>query len=117
MTILAIPQGAQDVHVQVPVVPAPVRSPSCLGGTALATVGASPLRRAVTAAADEPERLTDLGMPLSGAQRVAGDAFLKHHVSVDVHCHAGRFFLEGLPPDTAAARALGLPLRIRRSKN
>jgi membrane dipeptidase len=80
-----------------------------LGGAGVATLGGSPLWRALTAAAEEPERLTDLGMTLSSAQRAAGEAFLKHHVSVDVHCHAGRFFLEGLPPDAAAARALGAP--------
>lgn len=80
-----------------------------LGAAGLATVGASPLWHAMAGAAEEPERLTELGMTLSGAQRAAGEAFLKQHVSVDVHCHAGRFFLEGLPPDTAAARALGPP--------
>jgi membrane dipeptidase len=80
-----------------------------LGAAGLVTVGASPLWRAVASVVDEPERLADLGMPLSAAQRATGDAFLKHHVSVDVHCHPGRFFLEGLPTDTAAVRALGPP--------
>ncbi len=80
-----------------------------LGGAGLATLGTDPVWRVLAATAGEPERLTDLGMTLSGAQRAAGEAFLKHHVSVDVHCHAGRFFLEGLPPDNAAAGALGAP--------
>jgi membrane dipeptidase len=78
-----------------------------LGAAGVATAGASALWRAAGAAAEEPKRLTDLGMSLSGAQRAAGEAFLGHHVSVDVHSHAGRFFLEGLPRDAAAARALG----------
>jgi len=80
-----------------------------LGTAGLATLGSSPLWGALVPAAQEPERLSDLGMTLSGAQRAAGEAFLKEHVSVDVHCHAGRFFLEGLPPDNAAAVALGAP--------
>ncbi len=80
-----------------------------LTGAGLAAAAASPLWPTVAAAAAEPERLTDFGMPLSGAQRAAGEAFLRHHVSVDVHCHPGRFFLEGLPPDNAAAGALGPP--------
>src|SRR5882724_7130592 len=55
----------------------------------------------------------DLGMALSDEQRAAGVSFLKRHVSADIHCHPGRFFLSGLPPGTPAIRALGEPFEER----
>ncbi len=53
--------------------------------------------------------LTDLGMPLSAAQRAAGVAFLRRHASVDTHSHPGRFFLERLTDQTPTTRAFGKP--------
>ena len=77
-------------------------APLAAGCTALGWLG-----RLGTARADEPERLTELGMTLSAAERDAGERFLSRHATVDVHCHAGRFFLNHLAADSAAVKALG----------
>jgi membrane dipeptidase len=52
-------------------------------------------------------------MALSDEQRAAGVSFLKRHVSADIHCHPGRFFLSGLPPGAPAIHALGEPFEER----
>ncbi|MCC7411382.1 MAG: membrane dipeptidase [Gammaproteobacteria bacterium] len=52
-------------------------------------------------------------MPLSAEQRQAGAAFVERHVTVDVHCHPGRFFLSRLPRQTAMTRALGPPFETQ----
>ena len=57
----------------------------------------------------DPSPLVDLGMELSDDQRAAGVALLKCHVSVDTHCHPGRFFLGQLPYETPTTRAFGEP--------
>jgi len=67
------------------------------------------------AAAPEPasDRLGDLGMPLTQAQRRAGADFVQRHPTVDVHCHPGRFFLKDLPYETPTSRAFGAPFEAR----
>ena len=54
-------------------------------------------------------QLVDLGMPLSPEQRAAGVAFLERHLSVDTHCHPGRFFLKHLPYQTPMTESFGKP--------
>ena len=54
-------------------------------------------------------RLGDLGMKLTAEQRAAGASFLERHVSTDVHCHPGRFFLAHLTEQTDTTRGFGEP--------
>lgn len=68
---------------------------------------------AATTAVAEPAQLADLGMELTPAQRAAGTAFVERHVTVDVHCHPGRFFLSHLPYETPTTRAFGEPFEER----
>jgi len=69
--------------------------------------------RAQAAAPEPSDRLSDLGMPLSDAERAAGEAFVRRHPSVDVHCHPGRFFLAHLPYETPTSKAFGKPFEER----
>ena len=64
-------------------------------------------------AAVETDRLSDLGMDLTAAQRAAGVAFVVKRATVDVHCHPGRFFLRNLPYETPTSRAFGTPSESR----
>ena len=63
------------------------------------------MRGAEAERAPASDRLSDLGMELSEAQRAAGAAFVERHATVDVHCHPGRFFLRNLPYETPTSRA------------
>src|ERR1700742_4183804 len=53
--------------------------------------------------------LTDLGMELTPQQRSAGIDLLNRHVSVDTHCHPGRFFLKGITDPSPTTSAFGEP--------
>jgi membrane dipeptidase len=53
--------------------------------------------------------LSDLGMTLSETDHARGRDFLRSHLSVDLHCHPGRFFLRDLPFDTPTMHAFGAP--------
>ena len=53
--------------------------------------------------------LADLGMELTLQQRNAGVEFLDRHVTVDTHCHPGRFFLKGVIDPSPTTRAFGEP--------
>jgi len=46
-------------------------------------------------------------MVLTTEQRIAGQKFLEHHVSVDTHCHPGRFFLTDLDEYSDTTRGYG----------
>jgi membrane dipeptidase len=63
----------------------------------------------VTAPIGDGARLQDLGMDLTAQQRVAGVEFLKRHVTVDTHCHPGRFFLRGVTDPSPTTKAFGEP--------
>ena len=65
--------------------------------------------QSVSAPIGDGAQLTDLGMNLSAQQRAAGVAFLKRHVSVDIHSHPGRFFLKHVIDPTPTTRAFGEP--------
>ena len=71
------------------------------------------MRGAEAERAPASDRLSDLGMELSEAQRAAGAAFVERHATVDVHCHPGRFFLRNLPYETPTSRAFGAPCAAR----
>jgi membrane dipeptidase len=58
-------------------------------------------------------RLADLGMALSAEQRAAGKLFLAQHVSIDTHCHPGRFFLTDLTEMSETTRGYGPPFEER----
>jgi membrane dipeptidase len=60
-----------------------------------------------TAAVGDSAPLTDLGMVLTAQQRGAGVEFLNRHVTVDTHCHPGRFFLKGVVDPSPTTRAFG----------
>ena len=62
-----------------------------------------------TAPVGDSAPLTDLGMELTPQQRVAGIEFLNRHVTVDTHCHPGRFFLKGVTDPSPTTRAFGEP--------
>ena len=49
---------------------------------------------------------------LSPDQIEAGRAFLRNHVSVDVHAHPGRFFLRGVTKMSPRLQAYGAPFEI-----
>jgi membrane dipeptidase len=53
--------------------------------------------------------LTDLGMELTAQQRDAGVEFLNRHVTVDTHCHPGRFFLKGVIDPSPTTKSFGEP--------
>jgi membrane dipeptidase len=53
--------------------------------------------------------LTDLGMELTEQQRAAGVEFLNRHVTVDTHCHPGRFFLKGVIDPSPTTKSFGEP--------
>jgi membrane dipeptidase len=54
-----------------------------------------------------------LGMALTEAQRAAGARFLARYPSVDIHCHPGRFFLEGVVDPSPRIAAYGNPFEAR----
>jgi membrane dipeptidase len=62
-----------------------------------------------TAPIGDSAPLTDLGMELTPQQRAAGIEFLNRHVTVDTHCHPGRFFLKGVTDPSPTTRAFGEP--------
>lgn len=65
--------------------------------------------QSVSAPVGDGAPLTELGMTLSAEQRAAGVALLKRHVSVDIHCHPGRFFLKHVLDPSPTTRAFGEP--------
>jgi membrane dipeptidase len=62
-----------------------------------------------TAPVGDGAPLTDLGMELTAQQRGAGVEFLNRHVTVDTHCHPGRFFLKGVIDPSPTTKAFGEP--------
>lgn len=85
-----------------------------IAAAAGATVFGARIGRADSAApVGDSAPLADLGMELTPQQRAAGIAFLERHVSVDTHCHPGRFFLGHLPYQTPTTRAFGEPFEER----
>lgn len=52
------------------------------------------------------------GTTLGPEQIEAGKIFLRDHVSVDVHCHPGRFFLRGVTAPSPRLQAYGAPFEI-----
>jgi membrane dipeptidase len=62
-----------------------------------------------TAPVGDSAPLTDLGMELTAQQRGAGVEFLNRHVTVDTHCHPGRFFLKGVIDPSPTTKAFGEP--------
>jgi membrane dipeptidase len=86
-----------------------------VAATGVAAFG-SPSLRAQNAQASiggDSTQLADLGVKLSPEQRAAGVAFLERHVSVDTHCHPGRFFLSHLPYQTPTTKSFGEPFEER----
>jgi len=78
------------------------------GGVALATYRKSALaQQPAPPWFGDGSRLTNLGMVLTTEQRIAGQKFLEHHVSVDTHCHPGRFFLTDLDEYSDTTRGYG----------
>ena len=86
-----------------------------LAAASVTLVGSKPgrARNAQAPIGGDSTQLVELGMPLSPEQRAAGVAFLDRHVSVDTHCHPGRFFLNHLPYQTPTTKAFGEPFEER----
>jgi membrane dipeptidase len=84
------------------------RLAAAAGAAALGIEAAHPQNTA-TAPVGDGARLSDLGMELTAPQREAGIDFLNRHVSVDIHCHPGRFFLKGVTDPSPTTRAFGEP--------
>jgi membrane dipeptidase len=78
-------------------------------GIAAFSIDAAHAQSATTAPVGNGAPLIDLGMELSAQQRMAGIEFLNRHVTVDTHCHPGRFFLKGVVDPSPTTRAFGQP--------
>lgn len=82
-----------------------------LAGLGIVIAG-GPTRAGPPALPREPAS-APLGMTLTEEQRAAGARFLARHQSVDIHCHPGRFFLEGVIDPSPRIAAYGKPFEER----